>query len=113
MVVRAEKGGVKWSIFSHRYAAFLRCIGSWSYTVFVAPSPQNMRCRVSADQTLNGAFGGIECHPALDAAVSFEAVSGLLKVYGLLIQGSPKALDEGVAQISTAAIHRDSHGHFR
>jgi len=72
-----------------------------------------MRCRVSADQTLNGAFGGVECHPALDAAVSFEAVSGLLKVYGLLIQGSPKALDEGVAQISTAAIHRDSHGHFR
>ena len=59
-----------------------------------------------------GAFGVVECHPALDAAVSFEAVSDLLKVYSVLLQGSPKALDEDVVQISTAAIHRDAHAHF-
>lgn len=52
-----------------------------------------------------GPFGVVECDPVFDDPPGLEAVADFFEGDRLLFQGSPKAFDEDVVQVSTAPIH--------
>ena len=49
----------------------------------------------------------VELDPVIDDLLGLETVIDFVQIDCLLLQGSPKPLNEDVVQIATASIHRD------